>query len=320
MEEMEEMHSPGMSENEDEENGEVSEEEPSNEQDQDAEEKEEMMMLKKIKKLAIGDMDKNGLEGGEEAQVEMSPVEVVKPKIRKQFSSDDECSNGAHSTDDSESEIKMAKTLCQLQGENVKLRRERDMFKRRAQCLIWENNLYLPLNQYKIASGKMDLPPDPEKRADIIGVSKEVLEQNQILKMGNSDMAERKALVGGTVREMGETFLAAVDRLGPIGLKEKRQTIRQEMERELEQKRKMKTFEEIKREVIQEAKNEHFMFQLRMNRIEKKLEDKYTPRSWVRGDYKVDWQHLEQMNVRRIRSMREGSYDMEVTHLEDCMG
>ena len=84
--------------------------------------------------------------------------------------------------------------------------------------------------------------------------------------------------------------------------------------------RKLKTFEEIKTEVIQEAKNEHFMFQLRMNRINRKMEDKYEPKSWVRGDYKVDWQHLEEINTRRIRDMRDGDYEAGISNLEDYMG
>ena len=221
---------------------------------------------------------------------------------------------------DSESEIKMAKSLAQLQGENVKLRKERDSYKRRAQSMVWENNLFLTENKWRKAKDKLENPPSEEKRADIIGVTKEILDQNKILKMGNADLAERKALLGGTVREMGETYLSAVARLGPIGLKEKRRTVRQEMERELEQEKKLKTFDEIKRQVIQEAKNEHFMFQMRMNRIHQKVEDKYVPKSWVWGDYKVDWQHLEDMNIRRIKSMRDGDYEIGITHLDDYMG
>ena len=62
------------------------------------------------------------------------------------------------------------------------------------------------------------------------------------------------------------------------------------------------------------------MFQMRMNRIHQKVEDKYVPKSWVWGDYKVDWQHLEDMNIRRIKSMRDGDYEIGITNLDDCMG
>ena len=306
---------------------------------------EDRKMLEQIKNMALGETMKIGAEKvhapahGLEAVGNSPTAAVVRPKVRiiapsveenykkAPFVNEDyeeapsirEDYERAPSTD-SESEIKMAKSLAQLQGENVKLRKERDSYKRRAQSMVWENNLFLTENKWRKAKDKLENPPSEEKRADIIGVTKEILDQNKILKMGNADLAERKALLGGTVREMGETYLSAVARLGPIGLKEKRRTVRQEMERELEQEKKLKTFDEIKRQVIQEAKNEHFMFQMRMNRIHQKVEDKYVPKSWVWGDYKVDWQHLEDMNIRRIKSMRDGDYEIGITHLDDYMG
>ena len=152
---------------------------------------EDQQMLEKIKNMALGETMGAGAEMKIEAHAHelkvinnSLPEAIVRPKERKRTPSDTEEYEEAPSTD-SESEIKMAKTLAQLQGENVKLRKERDSYKRRAQSMVWENNLFLTENKWRKAKSKLDNPPSEEKRANVIGVAKEILDQNKILALKN---------------------------------------------------------------------------------------------------------------------------------------
>ena len=161
--------------------------------------------------------------------------------------------------------------------------------------------------------------PSIEMQAEIVGVPLRVFEQNQLLKESNESDLVGRAMISGEVRQVGETMVEAVNRLGPMGLKKKRRELQESAVKEWK-KLVPKSYDEIKEEVLESARAEERHYHFRAERITARARERFHPAAWLYEPSFGDYEEREAEYARRIRATRDGSFQPDITQLGDIMG
>ena len=225
-------------------------------------------------------------------------------------------------------EVKTAEEqqMLNIRAENYRLKGEAQKKERELFCLgnklrrmQWELNLRLPANKWRLQREKWPKIPIQEMRPEILGIPDTMIEQHEWLQKACKDQLAGKAMIAGAVREVGESYKEAVLRLGPKGLSERRTDIRLKTEKAWKNL-VPKTYDQVKDEVLEEAKAEADHFRFRAERINQRNKERFQPFEWWYAPSFGDFEETEAEIANRIRSTRDGTFQPGITSFGEKTG
>ena len=237
-------------------------------------------------------------EGPSATPLSTESLEVVRPKAL------------------TKSQEELLAEMAVMAGKLEKKNKEVACLVNKVKKLKWELNLRSPVDRWKVLKGKWPRTPSMEMKAEIVGVPLHIFEQNELLMESNQSEVAGRAMISGEIRQAGETITEAVNRLGPMGLKNRRKEL--QASSDLEWKKLVpKTYDEIKEEVLEAARAEEQHYHFRAERIATRARERYQPAEWYFGPSFGELLEQEAENGRRINAARQGSFQANVTQLDD---
>ena len=133
------------------------------------------------------------------------------------------------------------------------------------------------------------------------------------------DELGEEAIAQARLRSKDETFLQAAKRMGAEGLYQRRQEIIWDMDKAWEDACEEPSLETIKKDIIQESKENHEDYVRRAERIMKTTKEKYLPGDWTRQSDEEDEEEEHRQAQARVRLMYDNIFG-DALSFEPIMG